>query len=136
MRTCANCKVVDHPIMDFGRDCSPKCDPKIRDSGNPYDHHQSCHKVLHEVRDYVKPVGLVITPRHPEGAMSHKWVAEGWTFKRDGSGTFRFKKLCRNCIEREVERDMVHKDYLKSCKTARGEDDRTYGQLMIQQAQG
>lgn len=122
--------------MDFSRPCSTKCDPKDIENGDPYAHHITCHKVLHEVRDYVKRVQLVITPRHPEGTMPHKWVAEGWQFKKDGADTFRFKKLCRNCIEKEVERDMVHKDYLKACKTARGEDDRTYGQLMIQQAQG
>jgi hypothetical protein len=135
MRTCANCKVIDRPVMDFSRDCSQNCNPAIRDSGNAEDHGQGCNKVLHEVRQYVRSVILVITPKSPEGAMPRKWVSEGWTFKRDGSNCFRWKMLCRNCIEREVERDMVHRDYLKACKAARGEDDRTYGQLMIQQAQ-
>lgn len=135
MRTCANCKAVDQAIMDFGRDCSSKCNPAVRDSGNPGDHHQSCNKVLHEVRQYVKPVSLMITPKHPEGEMPYKWQREGWTFQKDGGKGFRWKMLCRNCIEREAERDLVHKDYLKACKAARGEDDRTYGQLMIQQAQ-
>lgn len=136
MRTCANCKVVDHPIMDFSRECSSNCNPALRDSGNPEDHGLGCNKVLHEVRQYVKPVALIITPRRPAGEMPYKWQREGWTLQQDGQSCFRWKMLCRNCIEKEVERDFVHKDYLKACKSARGEDDRTYGQLMIQQAQG
>ncbi len=121
--------------MDFSRECDPRtCNPLYWDSADYTQHGAGCSKVLHEVRQYVKPVTLVITARHPEGEMPTKWRREGWTFQRDGRGGFRWKMLCRNCIEKEAEREMVHRDYVKACKKARGVDDRTYGQLMMQQA--
>jgi hypothetical protein len=136
MRQCSNCRVADQAVMDFGRECSEKCNPAIRESGNPDDHSASCNKVLHEVRPLHEPVILVNTPKSPAGELPIKWKREGWRLLRDGRNTFRVKMLCRECIDKEAMRELVHKDYVKACKAARGQDDRTYGQLMVQQGQG
>jgi hypothetical protein len=137
MRKCENCSLIDRPLLDAMRSCDPNtCDPALRDSMNPADHGMGCNKVLHEVRPLFEPATLVNTPRAPDGELTAKYRAEGWKVKRDGKNVFRWKMLCRNCIEKEAEREMVRKDYAKACKKARGQDDRTYGQLMIQQSQG
>lgn len=135
MRTCSNCKVADQPVMDFSRDCSSQCDPQIRDVGEAELHHVACNKVLHEVRPYFQPVTLQVTPKHPEGELPYRWQREGWKLRKDGTSLFRWKMLCRNCIDKEALREALQRDYQKACKAARGQDDRTYGQLMIQQGQ-
>jgi hypothetical protein len=95
----------------------------------------ACNKVMHSVRPLVEPVRLISTPRHPEGQLPTKWLNEGWKLHIDGKNTFRVKMLCRNCIDKEALRESIQRDYQKACKAARGQDDRTYGQLMIQQGQ-
>lgn len=136
MRQCSNCKIVDRPVIDFDRPCRPElCSPGVQDNLDPSAHADGCPKVIHEVRHYFEPVKLIITPKHPEGELPYKYQREGWKLRKDGRNLFRWKMLCRNCIEKEAEREMVHRDYLKACKAARRIDDRTYGQLMIQQGQ-
>lgn len=135
MRQCSSCKVADQPVMDFSRDCAKDCDPAIRNDGDAELHHFACNKVLHEVRPYFQPVKLVSTPRHPEGELPQKWQRDGWKVRKDGSNVFRWKMLCRNCIDQEALREAIALDYQKACRAARGQGDKTYGQLMIQQGQ-
>lgn len=132
MRVCESCRKPDAPAVDHEISCK-NCPPTADERASS--HADDCPKLIHEVRKLYKPAKLISTPGHPEGELEQKWRREGWKVIRDGREVFRWKMLCRGCIEKEAERDMVRRDYVKACKKARGQDDRTYGQLMMQQAQ-
>lgn len=132
MRQCENCKRQDAPVLDHDRPCK-NCSPLADERAES--HMDNCPKLIHEVRQYYKSAKLVNTPAYPEGELEPRWKREGWKLLRNGNEWYRWKMLCRSCIEKEAERDLVRRDYLKACKKARGVDDRSYGQLMVSQAQ-
>jgi hypothetical protein len=133
MRVCSACGKPDVPTLELGEACKPKqCSPTADE--RPETHHASCPRLAHTVVKLSRPAKLVATPAHPEGELERKWRLEGWTLMRDGRDVFRWKMLCRSCIEVVYEREEHHREYLKACKKARGDDDRTYSQLLTQQS--
>jgi len=50
-------------------------------------HHDSCPKLIHEVRKLYRPAVLVHTEAHPEGELSRKLRAEGWKLLARRQGT-------------------------------------------------
>jgi hypothetical protein len=133
MRICETCGAPDQAALDFDLACKPTLCPPTADE-RPETHHDQCPRLIHEVRKLYRPATLEHTVAHPEGELSRKWRAEGWKLLKDGSDLFRWKLLCRVCIERVYEREENHKEYLQACKRARGETDQTYSELLTQQA--
>jgi hypothetical protein len=133
MRCCETCGREDAPALDFDVECKRDLCPPTADE-RPETHHDSCPKLIHEVRKLYRPGVLVHTEAHPEGELSRKWRIEGWKLMRDGKDLFRWKMLCRKCIGVVYEREDNHKEYLKACKRARGESDQSYSDLLAQQA--
>lgn len=134
MRTCEQCKQADRAVLEFDGSCKGKCSPLATD--DPETHSDECPRVIHEVRRFyvrVKREDVLFDAGLPDGKLRQKYVAEGWKLKRDGHDLFRWRMLCRHCIERESERAMVQRDYKKGCEKARGEDNRSYGQFMLEQ---
>lgn len=134
MRTCEACGKSDSCVVDYETKCKPNLCPPMADE-RAETHHDQCPKLTHEVRPLYRPAKLINTPAHPEGQLEPKWIAEGWKLVRDGTDVFRKKMLCRACIQVVYEREERRKEYLKACKKARGEDDRTYSQLLVMQSQ-
>jgi hypothetical protein len=133
MRVCESCSKPDRCIVDYETKCNPKlCRPDADE--RPETHHDRCPKLAHEVLKLERVAKLIHTPKHPEGQLEPKLITEGWKVLVDGKTTFRFKMLCRSCIQAVYDRESRHKEYLKACKKARGEDDRTYSQLLTQQS--
>ena len=135
MRNCEGCGKADQPALDFDIACKPNLCPPTADE-RPETHHDNCPKVMHEVRKLYRPAELEHTAAHPEGELSRKLRTEGWKLLRDGKDLFRWRMLCRGCIETEYQREENHREYLKACQRARGESDQTYSQLLAQQANG
>lgn len=133
MRNCQACAKPDQCIVDYETPCKPKLCPPTADE-RAETHHDQCPKLTHEVRLLFRPAKLINTPAHPEGQLDTKWLVDGWKVKRDGKDVFRTKMLCRSCIQSVYDREARQKEYLKACKKARGEDDRTYSQLLTQQS--
>lgn len=133
MRICEACSKPDSCVVDFETKCKPNlCRPDADERAET--HHDACPKLTHEVRLLFRPAKLINTPKHPEGQLEPKWIAEGWKIRRDGKDVFRVKMLCRACIQSVYEREERRKEYLQACKKARGEDDRTYSQLLALQS--
>lgn len=135
MRTCEACGKPDSCVVDYETKCKPNLCPPDADE-RAETHHDQCPKLTHEVRWLYRTAKLINTPRHPEGQLEPKWIAEGWKLIRDGSEVFRRKMLCRKCIQDVYEREARQKEYQKACKRALGVDDRTYSQILAMQANG
>lgn len=120
-------------MLDFDTACKPNLCPPTADE-RVETHHDSCPRLTHEVRKLFRPATLVHSARAPEGDLSLKLRLEGWKLLRDGKNLFRWKMLCRSCIERVYEREENHREYQQACKRARGESDQTYSQLLAEQA--
>lgn len=133
MRSCEGCGRPDAPALDFDIPCKPSLCPPTADE-RPETHHDECPRIIHEVRKLYRPAKLEHTAKQPEGELPRKWKREGWKLWRDGAELFRWKMLCRACIETVYQREENHQEYLQACKRARGDDDRTYSQLLTQQA--
>jgi hypothetical protein len=120
-------------VIDPDVPCKPgECDPKA--DYRPETHHDSCPKFSHEVVKLFRPAKMVATPKQPQGELEPKWRREGWKVMKDGRQTFRWKMLCRSCIQVVYEREEHHRDYVKACKAARGDDDRTYSKMLTAQS--
>jgi hypothetical protein len=133
MRICEGCRKPDSCIVDYETKCKPNlCHPTADERAET--HHDNCPKLTHEVRPLYRATRLIHTPKHPDGQLEPKWIAEGWRMKRDGKDVFRVKMLCRACIQAVYEREERHKEYVKACKKAAGHDDRTYSQLLVMQS--
>lgn len=133
MRACEDCGTNDQPTLDHDIPCKPNLCPPTADE-RPETHNDQCPRLMHEVRKLYRPAEVEHTAAKPEGELSRKLRGEGWKILRDGKDLFRWKLLCRACIQRIYEREANHKDYLKACKRARGESDQTYSQLLSDQA--
>lgn len=133
MRNCQGCGKADSCVVDYETKCKPSLCPPDADE-RAETHHDQCPKLTHEVKLLYRAGKLIHTPKHPEGQLEHKWLADGWTTKRDGRDIYRTKMLCRSCIQAVYETESRRKEYEKACKKARGEDDRTYSQLLSQQS--
>ena len=133
MRLCEGCRAADRPALDPEGACKRELCPPTADE-RPETHNDACPRLTHEVRKLYRPAELVFTAAKPEGELQRKWRAEGWKLLRDGKDLFRWRMLCRACITRVYEREENHKEYLKACKRARGEEDQTYSQLLAEQA--
>ena len=133
MRVCAGCGREDVPKLDLYGACRPKqCSPTADE--RPETHHDSCPRLGHEVVKLIRPAKLVATPLHPEGELERKWRLAGWTVMKDGRDVFRWKMLCRSCIQGVYEREDREREYQKACRQARGDDDTTYSQMLTQQS--
>ena len=132
-RSCETCGAADRPALDYEIACKPELCPPDADE-RPESHHDNCPRLQHEVRKLYRPAILEHSALHPEGELSRKLRAEGWKTQRDGRDLFRWKMLCRACIQTIYEREENHKQYLQACKRARGDSDQTYSQLLTQQA--
>jgi hypothetical protein len=133
MRSCEGCGRLDAPALDFDIPCKSDLCPPTADE-RPDTHHDSCPRLIHEVRKLYRPATLEHTAKHPEGELQKKWRLEGWKVMKDGRDLFRWKMLCRACIQTVYDREESHKEYLQACKRARGDSDQTYSELLAQQA--
>lgn len=133
MRICESCKKPDGPIVDYEKACKPELCPPTADE-RPETHHDRCPKLEHDVVRLERPVKLIHTPKHPEGELELKYRLQGWKLLKDGNHIFRYRMLCRACIQRIFDIEERHKDYLKACKKAAGKDDQTYSQLLAMQS--
>lgn len=132
-RSCETCGAADRATLDFEIPCKASLCPPDAD-GRPETHHDNCPRLMHEVRKLYRPATLEHTAKHPEGELQRKWRAEGWKVLKDGKDLFRWKMLCRACIQTVYDREESHKEYLQACKRARGDSDQTYSELLAQQA--
>jgi hypothetical protein len=133
MRKCEACSKPDAPALEYEGVCKPDLCPPTADE-RPETHHDACPRLIHEVRRLYRPAVLVHTPAHPEGQLETKWLREGWVIVKDGRDVFRMKMLCRACILKVYEREANHKEYVKACNRAMGDDGMTYSQLLARQA--
>lgn len=133
MRKCESCDKPDACVVDYETPCKPDLCPPTADERSET-HHDSCPKLTHEVRKFYRAAKLVHTAAHPEGELEMKYRRTGWKLIQDGKSLFRWKMLCRACIQIEYEREERQKDYVKACKKAAGQDDQTYSQMLAQQS--
>lgn len=133
MRSCETCRRPDRCIVDYEIKCRPgKCSPQADERAET--HHDSCPKLTHEVVALTRVAKLVHTPAKPDGELEYRYRREGWKLLVNGDKTFRYKMLCRKCIENVYDAEARRKDYEKQCKRAMGQDDRTYSQLLAMQS--
>ncbi len=133
MRICAQCGCEDRPVLELDRECLPKtCSPTATE--DPATHADTCPRLSHDVVKLMRPAKLVATAKKPDGQLEARWLQDGWSVLRDGRDVFRWKILCRKCVAAVFEREERHKEYLQACKKARGEDDKTYTQLLTEQS--
>lgn len=135
-RVCQTCGALDAPVLEYdfqcrGRSCSPIADENIAT------HADTCTSMIHEVRTYPKLVQkreLIYTnPKMPNGDMLPKWYRAGWKLRSDGGNLFRYKMLCRSCIEIEAQRERNHQDYLNACERLRnGQKSLGYYEILDQ----
>lgn len=133
MRICEGCGAKDRPALEFEGACSKNCDPR-KATEDPSTHFDDCPRLIHEVRLFFRRATLEHTPRHPDGELSRRFRVEGWKLFRDGRDIFRKKMLCRDCIVKEGERDVLRREYQKACKAARGISTETYSQMLVRQS--
>jgi hypothetical protein len=58
------------------------------------------------------------------------YAAEGWRREVAGDHVYRVKMLCQTCIVREVQRETLHRNYLKAKEAARRKEP-TYNSLLM-----
>src|SRR6266566_8746180 len=119
MRACEGCNKQDGPILDYYKACNPSLCPPTADE-RPETHHDRCPRLEHDVVRLERPAKLIHTAKHPEGELEIKLKMQGWKLIRDGKNTFRYRMLCRQCIQNIYAAEERHKDYLKACKKALG----------------
>jgi hypothetical protein len=61
------------------------------------------------------------------------WKAKGWKLMQNGMRWYRIKHMCRECIGKEELAQSFKRDYQKSCKRAKGQDDQTFAQMLAYQ---
>lgn len=133
MRLCEDCSKPDSYIVDYETKCDRTlCRPDADE--RPETHHDNCPKLTHDVVRLERVAKLISTPRHPEGQLEHKYIIEGWKLLKNGMTWMRYRMLCQSCVRKVYDREARQKEYMKACKKARGEDDRTYNQLLTQQS--
>lgn len=139
MRVCQSCNTPDIPVLEFDGDCRGKCDKRADERIET--HEPACpaisHKVIAYPRKLLKDDLVYDVIRDAEGSpksvardMAPKWKRSGWQLKIDGPNYLRWKMLCRDCIEIEVQRSRNHSDYLKACEALRPSRPQSYFDLL------
>lgn len=98
-------------------------------------HAPHCVALVHEVVLYPVRMGrndLSVAKSGERELPSHYLVA-GWKLMQNGMRWYRIKHLCRDCIGKEEQSQMFRRDYIKACKTAKGQDDQTFSQMLAYQ---
>ena len=116
--------------------CSCQAQPIHDDDPKPHKHRPDCKGIGHEVVLY--PVRIA----HSELAFDDKgqpklasayYSQQGWKLMQNGGRSYRVILLCRACIELAESALSRKREYEKSCKAARGQDDKTYAQMLASQ---
>jgi hypothetical protein len=129
-RNCAACNKPDTIVLDPQERCFPdKCDPKKASDSDITTHWEDCPKLIHDVLLYPRLV-QIISVMKPAQPLEAKYLRDGWKPFVDGHKLYREKMLCHDCILIEFERERNHRNYLKACKKARGEDP-TYNSILM-----
>jgi hypothetical protein len=98
-------------------------------------HGANCIALIHEVVLYPVRMSereLAVTSSGEKQLPTHH-LTHGWKLLQNGMRWYRIKYLCRDCIGREENSQAFRRDYLKSCKKAKGQDDQTYAQMLAYQ---
>ena len=132
MRICESCARADSCVVDAEIPCDRALCPPDADE-RAETHHDRCPKLTHEVRALYRVAKLIHTPSNPAGELSAEEKRKGWKIRRDGTTTYRYRMLCRLCVQELYFIEARHADYLKACRKALGQDDQTYSQFLSQQ---
>ena len=127
MRTCAKCRCADCAEVDNESIC--KCGAV--DAGHE-NHHPECPRLIHNVAQYyvrVSPKELM-----PDKSLSPYYVAKGWQLISDGGRQYRWIMMCRQCIRDQEDVLAREKDHKKCWKSAKGQSDQTYSQMLARQS--
>lgn len=135
MRLCSACGKEDQPWFEQ-HPCNCGAFKPHDDDPSPLKHRPDCKCLGHEVVLYpvrIPASDLAFDDKGQASLASAYYTQRGWKLKQNGGRYYRTKMLCRDCIGKEEEALGRKREYEKSCRAARGQDDKTYAQMLAQQ---
>lgn len=129
MRICDSCKREDRLIVDLGERCT--CRPGSTNDEDASSHIDTCPKLIHEVREWMRLIRLPFGTNLHTYQLPQKQQQDGWKLKIDGQYLFRYRMLCRGCIQKEEERLALERDYKRACAKLRGDKDLSYNRILM-----
>lgn len=128
MRLCQQCNKPDRLTVDPSQKCL--CKPGTTTDEDAASHHDDCPKLCHYVVRWLRVIRVPYGLSFDTYMLSPKETAEGWKKIVNGSYLFKFKVLCPDCIGIHVQREELHKEYLRACAKSGPKREKSYTDIL------